>query len=250
MTEGIAFTEQALHDNLSVRFQPIVELDPQPRMVAIECLTRGPEGTELHSADALFTWVRRRRLEQLVDRMCVVNALQQAEGIAEDLDICVNVHVKTLSSSSFRSFLLELAEMFGIPLRRVILEVVEHSDSWSSPTLLGCLDRLREEGCRIAIDDFGVGRSNFQHLLEWQPDYLKIGRYFIAGWEEDPRRLDVLESVSALAHRFQVPLIAEGVETHRELALVSSLGINLVQGFLFSPPMMPASLGQFRLDVM
>ncbi|HYN22654.1 MAG TPA: EAL domain-containing protein [Thermoanaerobaculia bacterium] len=234
----IDLSKMGMHGNLGVVFQPILEMLPKGRLFAIECLSRGPEGSALEPADELFAWVRKRRLEYVVDQVCITNVLREAAELPGAPDLCINVHSKTLSSPEFPDFVERATEQYGIPPSRIIFEIVEHASSntrWEPPP--AGLSRLRSLGFRLAMDDFGVGHSNLQRLLEWHPDYLKISRYFVAGCAEDPRRLDIIETVVQLAQRFGLILIAEGIENALELDLIGSFGINHLQGFFFSPPL-------------
>jgi EAL domain-containing protein (putative c-di-GMP-specific phosphodiesterase class I) len=223
-------------EHLGVVFQPILEVHPTRRVFALECLSRGPQGSSLESADALFSWVRKRRMEMQIDRMCIKNILQEAASLPGKPNLSINLHAQTLGTKTFPDFLSRSAAAQHIDLSRIILEAVEETSSLYSRTLIPNLSALRRLGCRIAIDDFGIGSSNFQRMLEWRPDLLKIGRYFIGGCSDDPRRLDIVENISQTAYRFGIGVVAEGIECKTELALVSSFGINLVQGYLFAVP--------------
>lgn len=234
----IDLSKIGMYGNLGVVFQPILEMLPEGRLFAVECLSRGPAGSPLEPADELFAWVRKRRLEYVVDQVCIINVLREAAELPGSPDLCINVHSKTLALPEFPDFVARATAKYGIPPSRIILEIVEHASShtrWEPPP--AGLARLRSRGFRIAMDDFGVGHSNLQRLLEWRPDYLKISRFFVAGCGGDSRRCDIIETVVQLAHRFGLTLIAEGIESAVEQDLIASFGINHLQGFFFSPPL-------------
>jgi EAL domain-containing protein (putative c-di-GMP-specific phosphodiesterase class I) len=104
------------------------------------------------------------------------------------------------------------------------------------------LAKLRALGVLVAIDDIGLGYSNFRMIVDAQADYFKIDRYFVTGIERDPYRFAVLESVAKLASKVDARVIAEGIETASELGFVIEAGIDLVQGFYFSEPLSPEHL--------
>jgi EAL domain-containing protein (putative c-di-GMP-specific phosphodiesterase class I) len=230
---------RSLDEDLRIEFQPIFEVVPEGRrLYAFECLTRGLKGSALESAEMLFREVRRQCMEEVMDRACLSAALREASTLGGTARLCINIHGKTLSTDAdFLADFSRITEEHDVPPARLTLEIVEHSDSWATALFHRNLEALRQLGVSLSIDDFGIGYSNLHRLLECRPDYCKIERYFVAGCDRDPRRIDILRAVSQLAHRFAARVIAEGVETAAELAVVNELGIELVQGFLLSPPL-------------
>jgi EAL domain-containing protein (putative c-di-GMP-specific phosphodiesterase class I) len=220
---------------LSAVFQPILEVGPYGTSVhAFECLTRGPAGTNLESPDVLFEYARRKHAEPSVDHACVQTALRAARQLPSTARLSVNVHASTLSRDhEFSVFLGDTAEVCGISLDRLIVEVVEHVSPWDRPSFLNTIEGLRAIGVAIALDDIGLGQSNYQMILDTRPDYFKIDGYFVRGCRSDFYRQAVLESVAGLAARFGARVVAESVEEESDLAMVTRLGIDLVQGWLF-----------------
>ncbi len=229
---------------LSVLFQPIMEVQAgQPRLWAVESLVRGPGDSTMEAAPVLFEYVRRKRAEAVVDRACVAAVIAAVEGLPESLDFSINVHAATLSRDpEFLCFLTDAAEARSIPPSRIIVEIVEHAPKWADSRLAEGLDALRHIGIRIALDDIGMGQSNYRMILDCKPDYFKIDRYFVEGSHRDFHRQAVLESVSHLAERFGAHTIAEGIEDAADLETVRSLGIGLAQGHLFSAAVAPSDL--------
>jgi EAL domain-containing protein (putative c-di-GMP-specific phosphodiesterase class I) len=224
---------------LSVVCQPVFEVGPAGhRLHAIECLTRGPAGTNMEDAEILFEYVRRKREESLFDRACVAAALRELKGLPGAFAISLNVHASTLGRDhGFTTFVREMADQYEISLLRLTVEVVEHTPYWDGPSFLRALETLRLYGVSIALDDIGVGHSNYRMMLDCRPDYFKIDRYLITGCDRDPGRQAVLRSVIQLAASFGSRLVAEGVERREELACLLGLGVDLVQGFLLARPM-------------
>jgi EAL domain-containing protein (putative c-di-GMP-specific phosphodiesterase class I) len=224
---------------LSVHFQPILELrDGGRRVYGLECLIRGPKGTNLESADVLFDYVRRKREESLVDRACVKAAFESARVAPGRQRLSINVHASTLGRDhEFLVFLGDVADVNAVSLSDVTVEIVEHAPPWDGRSFLGALEGLRRIGVRIGLDDVGLGQSNYRMILDCRPDYFKVDRYFALGCAKDPYRQAVLESIHELARRFGGRVVAEGVETQEDLGAINAIGIDLVQGFLFSPPL-------------
>ncbi len=220
---------------LSVVFQPVFEFRPEDRRLhALECLIRGPRGTGLESPDVLFEYARRKQAEDLVDRACVSAVLEAASQLPGDPHLFVNVHASTVDRE-FVTLFVETAKTHQISLDRLTVEIVEHAPCRDERSFHRALDRLREMGVWIALDDVGQGYSNYRRVLDCCPDYLKIDRYFVHGSHADFRRQAVLESFSHLARKLGARMVAEGVEEVADLHAVTASGIDLIQGHLFSP---------------
>lgn len=220
-------------------FQPIYRVTPERsfELLALECLTRGPRGSTVERPDILFEYARRKREEESVDRAAVRTALETVQELPKTLRFSVNVHASTLGrEEGFVSDLIETAGELEFDLERLIVEVVEHTPYLDRGIYLQSLERLRKLGVGIALDDLGLGQSNFRMILDTAPDLLKLDRYLVRGCGEEPGRRAVLESISLLGQRIGAGIVAEGVEEPSELRTVLSLGIDGIQGFLLSGP--------------
>ena len=113
-------------------------------------------------------------------------------------------------------------------------------------TFRAALKALRALGARIALDDVGLGHSNFMMILECMPDYLKVDRYLVAGCHHDFHRRAMLASIAQLARPFGARVVAEGVEEAADLAVLKRMGITLIQGYLFGRPMPAAEIHEQR----
>lgn len=224
---------------LSVMFQPIFEVvAPRPSLHAIECLIRGPRGTNLERPAVLFEYVRRKRTEALVDRACTSTAFAEASCLTGVPRLSVNVHASTLGrDASFPAFLLETAARSGIDPGRLIVEIVEHSPPLDVPSFRGALATLRRAGVAIALDDVGLGQSNYKMILDVRPDIYKLDRYLVDNAWNDPYRQVILDSLARMVRRLEARAVAEGVETPQELVAVEAAGIDLVQGYFFAQPL-------------
>jgi len=235
---------------LTTLFQPIFEAGPDGhRLFALEALTRGPKHTNIERSDVLFEYVRRKRGEVQIDLLAIASALRQARGLPKVPGLCLNVHAVTLEREKrLPLWLAELSSEYEISLSNLIIEIVEHAPPWSGPHFLEALDRLRDLGVRIALDDVGLGQSNFRMIVDCRPELLKIDRHFVDGAHADPMRRAVLESISDLASRLGARAVAEGIEDERDLAVAKAAGITLLQGYLLCRPCTNTALK--RMDFM
>jgi diguanylate cyclase (GGDEF)-like protein/PAS domain S-box-containing protein len=123
----------------------------------------------------------------------------------------------------------------GLAANRLALEVTESVALSDVDTTIGVLDQLKRLEVVTALDDFGTGYSSLAYLARLRPDVIKIDRSFIAAALDSTFDERVLESLITLCHRLDMLVLAEGVETDRQLALLRQMGCSLGQGFLFSP---------------
>ena len=218
-------------------YQPIYSLgEGNLRLSGFECLSRGPKGTNFESAKVLFDYVRLKREETLVDRACISAALADAPK-RDGLRLSINVHASTLGRDhDFVPFLRRAAEANGIAPDLLTVEIVEHAPPWDSVGFAAALERIRAAGMRIALDDVGLGQSNFKMILDVRPDYLKIDRYFVEQCDTDANRQAVIETLVRLGAHFGADIVAEGVERAEVLETLRGFGVQFVQGYLFSPP--------------
>ena len=233
--------------NVRIEFQPIVHLhEGESLLYAVEALTRGPQGTSAARPDVLFEYARRKGEETSIDLHCLQEAMTAAALLPRNTLISMNVHGSTLTLGDFAENFLSLAERHEIPAQHLMLEIVEHRSKWDLDALKQTLLILRQAGVRIALDDLGVGASNYHMFIDCHPDHIKIDRYIVNGCSRDPHRVEVLRSIIALGAASEATLIAEGIETEDDLETVRSLGIECFQGWLFSPSLSPADMARSK----
>lgn len=245
MTGFSAPTEPNLVDRilapggLRVEFQPILDAEgPSAAVHSFECLSRGPAGTHMASAEILFEYIRRKKIEQTIDRACIEAALEAGSRLAGLPHFAVNVHAITIATDpDLPAFLKRAASSRGISTTRLTVEIVEHAPTWHEGSFLDTLARLRGLGVQIALDDVGLGHSNYKMILEANPEYLKIDRFFVTNCPNDRKRRAVIRSIVELAHEFEAAVIAEGVETREEYDWLADHGVHLFQGYFFSRPL-------------
>jgi EAL domain-containing protein (putative c-di-GMP-specific phosphodiesterase class I) len=230
---------------LTVVFQPILRraLDGW-HLQSFEALVRGPAGTNFESSDVLFEYVRRKRGEVAVDRHCIREILKAALVLGPLTRLSFNVHAVTLESDDrFVDFLQCAMTEFWHDPSRMTVEIVEHSPARCSDQFARNLEALRDRGFSIALDDVGLGDSNYRMILECRPDYFKVDRYLVDGSRNDFYRRAVLRSIVELAGSFGAHVVAEGVENMEDLRTVLDEGCTMIQGFLFGRPGPVAHLG-------
>ncbi len=223
---------------ISTVFQPICKVDATSSIaVILECLSRGPDSTNAAHAGVLFEYAQLKGAEPLVDRACITAALSTLAAISVPKRFSLNVFAATLvRDSGFVRWVAEQMNRLQLNPSSLIFELVEHGEARDVQVFLSSLRDIRSLGCQIALDDVGLAHSNFERILDCDPEFLKLDRCIVRNCSRDPRRQALLKSLGLLAKDLGSSLIAEGVENHDELNVLRSHDISLFQGFLFSKP--------------
>jgi EAL domain-containing protein (putative c-di-GMP-specific phosphodiesterase class I) len=146
--------------------------------------------------------------------------------------------------------LVELARRANLrddlPLTQLVVEITEHAAVESYAALHRELAPLRQLGLRIAVDDAGAGYASLRHVLELQPDFIKVDRSLIHGIADDHARRVAVSAFLSLALDLGSTVVAEGVERPADLSAVGDLGLHAVQGYLLGRPTMdPGALSRW-----
>ncbi len=150
--------------------------------------------------------------------------------------LSVNIHPDELKRIDFASGILAIAQDAGFPLSRLWLEVTESETLKDIKSVHYAIDELRSAGVKIAIDDFGTGYSAFNYLTEYPIDIVKLDKSLVHRCNENVSNRTIIGAISALAKMNDFRIVAEGVETHQEIAALRENQISFVQGFaLFKP---------------
>jgi len=230
---------------LTVLFQPILRHNGDGwHLHAFEGLVRGPAGTNVYDPEVLFAYARRKRAEADVDKACVRAILEAAVPLGPEAFINVNVHGVTLEQDApFVSQVADLLDFMRFSPTRLTVEIVEHSASTSGPRFTRALAALRGLGVRIALDDIGLGQSNYRMIIETRPDYFKIDRYLVSGCAGDAYRRAIVGSIGHLAESLDAYAVAEGVDNVDDLSAVVGEGVATIQGYLLALPQRAVALG-------
>ena len=224
-------------EKLSVRFQPIFCIrGGETRIEGVEALIRGPRGTLFESAVVLFDYVRRKKAEDAVDQSCLAAICAAAVNLPEELRINVNVHAATLGQHvGFVDSLRRHARKHSLAIERFTVEIVEHAPTCDIPELSRNINALRHAGVRIALDDVGLGQSNYRMMLDCHPEYFKLDAYFVRGLRNDSKRRAVVESVVAFGKALNSSVVAEAAESKEDIAMLADMGVEYVQCNVLCP---------------
>ncbi|MDJ0961830.1 MAG: EAL domain-containing protein [Acidimicrobiia bacterium] len=232
-------------DELHLVYQPVVDLR-SGRIRGFEALIRwdhhrrglltpdqfldfAEESGQIHQ---IGDWV----LETALRRHRDVLDLTPAGG---ELEIAVNVSARQLENESFADDVIRAISHSGVPPNRLVLEITETA-VMNAP--LQSIEPLRELGIRIAVDDFGTGYSSLASLDRLPVDVLKVDKVFVDGMSRTQDTSPLISTIVGLSQWLGLYTVVEGIETQWQLDRLRALGCNIGQGFLFSPPVEPATM--------
>lgn len=161
-----------------------------------------------------------------------------------NIQISINLSAKILSSHTFVPKLTDMVKEMNVETKQFIFEVTESMIIDNLEDTIKTLMKLRKIGFKIALDDFGVGYSSLTYLQKLPLDYLKIDRSFIKEISDKEKSSPVLQFMIDLAHKLELYVISEGVETEDALQLLKDLKSDYFQGYYFSKPLPEKELDQ------
>ncbi len=189
------------------------------------------EFVSLAEATAMITpmtrWVFRRGVAQ--------RAAWHREGI--HARISLNVSPINLGEPDFADFVLETCREQGVAPEWMEIEFTESAQTMDSALTLAQLSRLRDEGVRVAIDDFGSGYSNMRYLRSIPADALKIDKEFILTLDSDEKNRKIVPTIIDLGHQLGFAVVAEGIESAESYTSLADWGCDEGQGFFMSKPL-------------
>jgi EAL domain-containing protein (putative c-di-GMP-specific phosphodiesterase class I) len=165
------------------------------------------------------------------------------------LPVSVNVSRIDLFDPRIFDNLREIVEKNGIGYRNLLLEVTESAYTEDSAQIVEKVNQLRAMGFRIEMDDFGSGYSSLNMLSILPIDALKLDMRFIRhAFSAEGRDTRLLEAMIKLAEAFEVPTIAEGVETAEQCEVLRAMGCDYIQGYYFSRPLPADAFEAYMLE--
>jgi EAL domain-containing protein (putative c-di-GMP-specific phosphodiesterase class I)/CheY-like chemotaxis protein len=227
--DGADVRRQELEDVLAARkfetvFQPIIDLETE-RAVGFEALTRFHNGIR---PDLVFAEAQALGIGVDLEMATISSVLNQMGRLPSDAWVSINVSPSAICDD-------RLAEALIGQQRTLVLELTEHDRVDDYELVRRSVQRL-PESVWLSVDDAGSGFASLQHILELDPDYIKLDRSWVNGIDSDVARQALVAGLGHFSDRFGCTLIAEGIETEPELATLRQLSAPLGQGFLLGRP--------------
>jgi len=141
-----------------------------------------------------------------------------------------------------------ILDAYGVDPALLELELTESASMADAGKSYGLLAQLKAMGIRLAIDDFGTGYSNLNYLKRFPVDKLKLDKSFVDDILDDGDDLAISRAVIAMAHGLRLTVVAEGVETAGQLALLAEIGCDTIQGYYYSKAVPPEEFGRMLVE--
>lgn len=221
--------------------QPIVPTSGESQYRHFEVLLRmEDEAGNILGPGTFIPAAERFHLMHKVDRWVVLNTLKYLEDHPEDLkriDVCsINLSGNSLGDEGFHAFVLETLNHCKVPAEKICFEVTETAAIGDLSHARRFMKRLRREGCKFALDDFGSGLASFGYLKTLQVDYLKIDGAFVRDIIHAPVDLAMVKSINEVGHVMGKKTIAEYVENDEICERLRLLGVDFAQGHAVGRP--------------
>jgi EAL domain-containing protein (putative c-di-GMP-specific phosphodiesterase class I) len=213
----------------SMVYQPIVELDGH-RVIGMEALARFSDGGAPWPIPQWFAEADAVGMGTELELACNRAALADLAVIPADRYVSINASYRTAESDG----LLELLD--AVDASRVVIEITEHEAVEEYDRLTQALQRVRERGARVAIDDAGAGFASLRHILLIDPEIIKLDVSLTSGIDSDARRRALATALITFAEEMDIAVVAEGIENDLEHAALRALGVRFGQGYFLGRP--------------
>lgn len=224
-----------------VHYQPVVSLR-SGKIIGFEALSRWQRPEGLVPPGEFIKVLDETGLILPVNRVLLRESCQLLRSwhsqflLAPPLTMSVNITPKQFAQPELASEIGLILEQTGVPASSLQLEIIETIAMGDAERAGGVLSELKALGVRLSIDDFGTGYSSLSRLPRLPFDTLKIDRSFISQMDEDAESREIVRTIIMLAHNLDLTVVAEGVETEKQVEQLKQLNCELAQGYFFSRP--------------
>lgn len=226
-------------NELTIHFQPIIDLSLR-RMVGAEALIRWehpqrglippdifiPPAEDTGAIINIGLW--------MVEAVCQQLASWRKQGA--DYYISINISARQIPDGLPPITLIETVNRYGVDPANLAIEITESVFMGNSEAAQTWLDAVHELGFRIYLDDFGTGYSSLSYIKRFPVDVLKVDKSFVRDMGEDNSDRALVDAIINMAASLGLKVVAEGVESQRQLELLEAAGCRCVQGYYFSRP--------------
>jgi diguanylate cyclase (GGDEF)-like protein/PAS domain S-box-containing protein len=236
-------------EEFRILYQPVISLRTG-RIAGVEALVRwqhpqrglvSPDeflavAEETGLVVAMGNWVLRNACQQLA-------AWQREMPSAADISVSVNLSARQFVHPDLVAHVIDALAKSGLPARGLRLEFTESVLIEQEGPVIDTISRLHALGLRLDLDDFGTGYSSLGYLHRFDLDGLKIDRSFVSNIGDNGERSEIVRTIVALANNLGMVVIAEGVETQAQLAVLQAVECDYVQGYLFGAALTADEIG-------
>ncbi len=234
----LALREALERDELRLHYQPLVSCATNT-ITGVEALLRWRHPTQGDISPGVFVPIAEEAGLMPALGAWVLNRAMADSKQWPNLQIAINLSPVQFRHVDLEALLADLVAKHDADPRRFVLEITEGVLLESTDRTRKMLEAVRAMGFKTALDDFGTGYSSLSYLCEYRFDKIKIDRAFVHGVRAGKQAMTVIQAVVTIGRGLGMDIVAEGVETEAEAAVLRLAGVNEIQGFYFAKPMAP-----------
>jgi len=225
-----------LREKVVTAYQPILRMK-EGTVMGFEALSRGPRGSGLEAADALFGAATSHRLLVELDRLCRRRALLSSGRVPSNAKIFVNTLPATMRDPQFRGKpLIDFLDKAQVAPDRIVIEITEKLVIENYGLFRETMAYFTDLGMSFAVDDVGAGYSGLESIARLKPTFLKIDTALVRDVHASPVNRAMVEAIISLGHGIGAQVIAEGIHTEEETQALRSMGVDFGQGYYLARP--------------
>lgn len=229
--------EAAMNEEFTIDYQPLVD-GQSHEPVGYEALLRlsFADGESVPPSEFISVAEEIGLIDQ-IGKWAINEATRKIAGLPGTLKVAINLSAAQFQSGKLPKIVADALSASGLPANRLELEITESLLLNDDTAIPFQIDAIQDMGVSIAMDDFGTGFSSLGYLWKYGFDRIKIDRSFVSGLVENSQRSrEIIETVVMLGKRLGMQVTAEGVETQAQSDILSDLGCDVLQGFLYGRP--------------
>lgn len=235
MEKLMCFTDFMRSDDYFHSYQPIYDIINW-QVVGYEGLLRTNKFS--NPEHAFLEAKNKKQLYELDSRSIHKAAItyNTAGFIKTDGFLFLNVFPSTVLNTNFPLFYKEIITEINFSCQQIVFEISDLENITDLSALKRRIVELKKHGFFIAIDDIGKGNSDLRAIIELEPEYIKLDRYFADNMFESKQKQSIIKMFINYAESYNTNLILEGLETEKDLAVAKSLGVKYAQGYVLGKP--------------
>jgi diguanylate cyclase (GGDEF)-like protein len=228
-------------DNIIVYFQPLVN-NKTMNVDKYECLVRMIDEDKVIAPFFFLDVSKKANQYRNITKIVIEKSFKEFENLP--FEFSINISYEDIEDKNFLNFIKYKLQKYDVA-SRVVWEILEDESVKSYDVLFEFIKEIKALGCQVAIDDFGSGYSNFEHLLKMDVDYLKIDASLVKHVATDENSYKVVKTIIDFAKSLNLKTIAEYVENEKIFNITKELGSTYSQGYYFSAPIAKPTIVQF-----
>lgn len=231
----LEITKQAIEENkILCFFQPIID-NKSKKIIKYESLVRLVDNhNNILSPHSFLNVVKQSKYYSQITSAVLKSSFKALDYT--DCDISINLSMLDIENEESCEEIINLLKKNSSKTHRITFELVESESSKDFNKIITFIKTLKYLGVKIAIDDFGAGYSNFERIIQYQPDIIKIDGSLVKNIVHDKFSYDLVETIASFAKKQQIKTVAEYVENEAIYDILSQLEIDYSQGYFFGKP--------------